>query len=54
LRKAIELVIEQRSCKRKYIRIEESITVGKVQDFIAKKKGSSTKDAKQPAKRVRG
>ena len=53
LYKAIDTLIEQRSYKRKYICIEESLTVGDVQDLIAKKEGNSSKDAKQPAKRAR-
>jgi hypothetical protein len=51
---AIEAAIEQRSRKRKYIRTEEGLTVGDVQDLMAKKEGSSSKDAKQPVKRARG
>jgi hypothetical protein len=54
LRKAIEAATEQRSRKRKYIRTEEIITVGEVQDLMAEKEGGSTEDAEQPAKRVRG
>ena len=53
LRKAIDILIEQRSCKRKYIRTEESLTVGDVQDLIAEKEGDSSEDAEQPAKRAR-
>ena len=47
------MLIEQRSYKRKYIQVEESLTVGDVQDLIAKKNGGSKEAAKQPAKRVR-
>ena len=44
---------EQRSRKRRYIRTEESLTVGEVQDLIAVKDGGSEEAAEQPAKRVR-
>ena len=51
--KAIDTLTEQRSCKRKYIRTEESLIVGDVQDLIAKREGNSSREAKQPAKRAR-
>jgi hypothetical protein len=44
--KAIDILIEQRSCKRKYIRTKESLTVGDVQDLIAEKEGNSSREAK--------
>ena len=53
VRKAITALTEQRSCKRRYIRTEETLTVGDVQDLIAKKDGGGKEAAKQPAKRVR-
>jgi hypothetical protein len=52
VRKAIAALIEQRSCKRRYIRTEEALTVGNVQDLIAEKDGSSKEAAEQPVKRV--
>jgi hypothetical protein len=39
--------------KRRYIRAEKTLTVSKVLDLIAKQAGSSCKDSKTPAKRVR-
>jgi hypothetical protein len=54
LRKAIEAATEQRSRKRKYIRTEESLTVGDVQDLIAEKECGGGEDAEQPVKRARG
>ena len=53
LRKSIDALTEQRSRKRKYIRAEESLTVGDVQDLIAEKDGGGEEAAEQPAKRVR-
>ena len=53
MRKAVAALTEQRSCKRMYIWTEETLTVGDVQDLIAKKDGGSKEIAKQPAKRVR-
>jgi hypothetical protein len=44
---------EQRSRKRRYIRTEETLTVGDVQDLIAEKDGGGQEAAEQPAKRVR-
>ena len=53
LRKAIDAMVEQRGRKRKYIRTEESLTVGNVLDLMAEKEGGGEKAAEQPAKRVR-
>jgi hypothetical protein len=53
VRKAIAALTEQRSRKRKYIRTEESLKVGDVQDLIAEKDGGGEEAAEQPAKRVR-
>jgi hypothetical protein len=46
-------LIEQRSCKRRYIQTEETLTVGAVQDLIAEKDGGGNEAAEQPAKKVR-
>jgi hypothetical protein len=40
------------SRKRRYVRVEETLTVGEVSDLIAEREGSSRKDGKMPAKRV--
>lgn len=53
IRKAIEAATERRSRKRKYIRTDETLTVGEVSDLIAEKEGGNGEEAKQPAKRVR-
>lgn len=53
LQKSIDALTEQRSRKRKYIQTEESLTVGDVQDLIAKKDGGGQEAGEQPAKRVR-
>ena len=53
LRKAIDAMVEQRGRKRKYIRTEDSLTVGNVLDLMAEKEGGGEKAAEQPAKRVR-
>ena len=53
IKKAIDALTAQCSCKRKYVRTEEALTVSKVQDLIAKKEGSSSKGSKQPVKKVR-
>jgi hypothetical protein len=53
IRKAIAALTEQRSRKRRYIRTEETLTVGDVQNLIAEKDGGGEEAAEQPAKRVR-
>ena len=53
IKRVIKALTAQRSCKRKYIRTEEALTVGEVQDLIAKREGSGSKGSEQPAKRVR-
>jgi hypothetical protein len=54
LRKAIDALTEQCKRKRKYIRTEESPTVGDVQDLMAEKDNGGEDAAKQSAKRARG
>jgi hypothetical protein len=41
------------TCKRRYIRIEETLTAGEVSDLIAEKEDGSREDGEMPAKRVR-
>ena len=53
IKKVINALTAQRSYKRKYVRTEEALIVSKVQDLIAKKEGSSSKESKQPIKKVR-
>jgi hypothetical protein len=40
LRKVVKVAIEVKGRKRKYIRVVESLTVGKVNDLIAEREGS--------------
>jgi hypothetical protein len=42
-----------KSRKRRYIRVEETLTVGEVSDLIAEKESGSREEGETPAKRVR-
>jgi len=53
LRDATETLTKRKSRKRRYVRAEETLTVGEVLDLIAEKEGSRRKDSETPAKRVR-
>jgi hypothetical protein len=53
LRDAIEALIKRRARKRRYIRVEETLTVSEVSDLIAKPARSYRDNGKTPAKRVR-
>jgi phage-related minor tail protein len=53
LQEAIEASTKRKARKQRYIRAEETLTVSKVLDLIAKQADSSRKDSKTPAKRVR-
>ena len=50
MRKVVAALIEQRSYKRRYIQIGETLTVGNIRDLIAKKGSSRKEAAKQPVK----
>jgi hypothetical protein len=52
MRSAIEELTKRKSCKRRYIQVEETLTVSEVLDLITEREGSSRKDSKTPAKRV--
>jgi hypothetical protein len=52
IRKAMAAIIKQRSCRRRYIQTEKSLTVGDLQDLIAEKDSGVEQAAEQPAKRV--
>jgi hypothetical protein len=52
MRSAIEELIKRKSCKRRYIQVEETLTVSEVSDLITEREGSSRKDSKTPAKRA--
>jgi hypothetical protein len=47
------VLTKRKSCKRQYIQAEETLTVGKVTNLIAKRESSRCKDSKTPVKRVR-
>ena len=53
LRDAVNTLTKRKTRKRRYIRVEETLTVGEVSDLIAKKEGGGRKDGETPAKRVR-
>jgi hypothetical protein len=53
LKDAINTLTKRKTCKRQYVRVEETLTVSKVSDLITVKEGSSCEDSKTPAKRVR-
>jgi hypothetical protein len=53
LRDTVEASTKRKSRKRRYVHTEETLTVGKVSDILAAKDGSSRKEGKKPAKRVR-
>jgi hypothetical protein len=53
MRSAIKELTKRKSCKRQYIRVEETLTVSKVSDLITKREGYSRDNSKTPAKRVR-
>ena len=53
LRDAAEATAKRKSRKRRYIREEETLTVGQVVDLIAVQGESSRDSGEQPAKRVR-
>jgi hypothetical protein len=53
LQDAVNTLTKRKTCKRRYIRAEETLTVSEVSDLIAEKEGNSRKDGETPAKRVR-
>jgi hypothetical protein len=53
LRDAINTLTKRKTRKRRYVRVEETLTVSKVSDLITEKEGSSRKEGETPAKRVR-
>ena len=48
----VEVVIEVRSYKKKYIKTAKTLIVGEVANLIAKKEGSRLKGGREPLKRV--
>jgi hypothetical protein len=53
LQDAINTLTKRKTCKRQYVRVEETLTVSKVSNLIAKKESSSREEGETPAKRVR-
>jgi hypothetical protein len=53
LQDAVKALTKRKSRNRRYIQAEETLTVGKVTNLIAKTEGSRCKDSKMPVKRVR-
>jgi hypothetical protein len=49
----VEASTKRRVRKRRYIRVEETLTVGEVSDLIAELVGSRRNDSETPVKRVR-
>ena len=53
MRTAIEELTKCKTCKRRYIHAEETLTVSEVADLIAEKEGGGRGEGETPAKRVR-
>jgi hypothetical protein len=53
LRDAVDTLTKRKTRKRRYVRAEETVTVGEVSDLIAEKESGSREDGETPAKRVR-
>jgi hypothetical protein len=53
LQDTVNTLTKRKTCKRQYVRVEETLTVSEVSNLIAKKEGSSREEDKTPAKRVR-
>ena len=54
LRAALDELNKRKSRKRRYVWIEETLTIGEVQEVLAKQAGSSCGDSESALKRVRG
>ena len=53
LRNAVEATTKRKTHKQRYIRAEETLTVGEVANLVTAKEGRSRDEVKTPAKRVR-
>jgi hypothetical protein len=53
LQDAVNTLTKRKTRKRRYIRVEETLTVSKVSNLITEEEGSSREEGKTPAKRVR-
>ena len=54
LRAALDESNKRKSRKRRYVRTDETLTVGEVQEVLAEQAGSSRGDGESASKRVRG
>ena len=54
LRAALDESNKRKSRKRRYVRTEETLTIGEVQEVLAEQAGSSRGDGESASKRVRG
>ncbi len=54
MQSAIDELTKRRSRKRKYIRTEDTLTVGEVSDMIAEREGRGCDIGEEPARKVRG
>jgi hypothetical protein len=54
LQSTIDEHTKRKTRKRRYVRTEETLTVGEVQEVLAEQAGSSPGDGEGPSKRVRG
>jgi hypothetical protein len=52
MRNAIEELTKRKTRKRRYIRAEETLTVGEVAGLVAEKEGRGCSKGETPAKRV--
>ena len=53
LREALDAANKRKSGKRRYVRTEETLTVGEAQEILAEREGSSRGDGESTSKRVR-
>lgn len=53
LNTATEAATKRKSRKRRYVRAEETLTVGEVLDLITKREGGRCEEGEKPAKRMR-
>ncbi|KAI1676274.1 DDE superfamily endonuclease [Pyrenophora tritici-repentis] len=54
LREALDIANKRKSRKRRYVRTEETLNIGEVQEVLAEQAGSSRGDGESASKRVRG
>jgi hypothetical protein len=53
LQDTVNTLTKRKTRKRRYVRVEETLTVSEVSDLIAEKEGGSREEGETPAKRVR-